>query len=318
VSRRRRVLLYRAIGLGDFLTGVPAYRGVIRACPDDEVTLAAPTELSGLAGLVGGMHGFVATDALAVPRWSGPPPDLAVNLHGKGPQSHRVLQALDPGWIVAFASQEAGVDGPSWHPDEHEVSRWCRLMLEHGVDADEQDLSLAAPDGPPPVAGATVVHPGAATTQRRWPADRFAAVAAHLRAQGHEVVLTGVAAERDLAIEVATRAGLPRSAVLAGRLDLVGMAALVAAARLVVCGDTGVAHLATAYSTPSIVLFGPMSPTLWGPPPDREIHQVLWRPAAVGSPSRTGIRSEPDAALMALAVDDVLRAVGRLERPAVS
>jgi ADP-heptose:LPS heptosyltransferase len=45
----------------------------------------------------------------------------------------------------------------------------------------------------------------------------------------------------------------------------------------VICGDTGVAHLATAYGTPSVVLFGPMPPALWGPPPERRQHLVLWR-----------------------------------------
>lgn len=41
------------------------------------------------------------------------------------------------------------------------------------------------------------------------------------------------------------------------------------------CGDTGVGHLATAYRTPSVLLFGPVSPALWGPPPHRTEHTVL-------------------------------------------
>ena len=36
------------------------------------------------------------------------------------------------------------------------------------------------------------------------------------------------------------------------------MSAVVARARMVVCGDTGVAHLASAYGTPSVLLFGPV------------------------------------------------------------
>ncbi len=45
-----------------------------------------------------------------------------------------------------------------------------------------------------------------------------------------------------------------------GRLGLGGLAGRVASARLLVCGDTGVAHLATACGTPSVLLFGPTDP----------------------------------------------------------
>jgi ADP-heptose:LPS heptosyltransferase len=71
----------------------------------------------------------------------------------------------------------------------------------------------------------------------------------------------------------------------------------VAGAALVLCGDTGIAHLATALGTPSVVLFGPVPPSLWGPPPDRPQHVALW--------------ADPDG-LLDLTVDQVLAAAGRL------
>nr|WP_249355415.1 glycosyltransferase family 9 protein [Nocardia farcinica] len=43
-----------------------------------------------------------------------------------------------------------------------------------------------------------------------------------------------------------------------------------------VCSDTGVGHLATAFGTPSVVLFGPNPPAWWGPPPQRRRHVALW------------------------------------------
>ena len=66
--------------------------------------------------------------------------DMAVNLHGRGPQSHRALRGLRPGRLVAFAAE--GHDGPPWREDEHEVRRWCRLLEQHGIAADPGDLSL--------------------------------------------------------------------------------------------------------------------------------------------------------------------------------
>jgi ADP-heptose:LPS heptosyltransferase len=97
--------------------------------------------------------------------------------------------------------------------------------------------------------------------------------------------------------------------VLAGRTDLMGLAAAVAAAGRVVCGDTGVAHLATALGRPSVVLFGPTPPSAWGPPPDRPRHRVLWA-GRVGDPHA----AEPDPGLLEIGVDDVLAALDRLER----
>ncbi len=65
--------------------------------------------------------------------------------------------------------------------------------------------------------------------------------------------------------------------------------------------DTGVAHLATAFGTPSVTLFGPTPPGEWGPPPDRPQHAVLYR-GGRGDPHG----ERPDAALLAITVDDVL------------
>jgi ADP-heptose:LPS heptosyltransferase len=103
---------------------------------------------------------------------------------------------------------------------------------------------------------------------------------------------------------VCIRSGLPVTAVLAGNLSLGEFAATIAAARLVVSADTGAAHLASAYSTPSVVLFGPAPPEIWGPPPGP--HLVLTR-----ADLRRGdtFAADPDPALLAVSVQDVLAAV---------
>ena len=311
---RPRLLVLRALGLGDFLTGVPALRALRRGFPDHEVVLAAPRVLEPLVELAGVADRVLDTSGLEPPGWSGPAPDLAVNLHGKGPQSHRLLAGLGPRRLVAFGSAEAGHEGPVWRADEHEVRRWCRLVAESlRLPADPADLRLAVPATEPPAAGAVVVHPGAAFGARRWPPDRFAAVARWARDRGHRVVLTGGPAEADLADAVRRAAGLPADAVLAGRTDLTAHAALVASAALVVSGDTGVAHLASAYATPSVVLFGPVSPASWGPPADGP-HAVLWHGTGGGDPWG----DEPDPALLAVQVDEVLAAAERMLRPVVT
>jgi ADP-heptose:LPS heptosyltransferase len=268
--------------------------------------LATTEALRPLAGLIDAVDEVLPARELEPLDWSGPPPELAVDLHGKGPASHVVVADLAPGRLLTFASP--GYPGPTWYADEHEVHRWCRLVSEGlGVPADPDALDLAVPAVPPPVHGAALVHPGAAYPGRRWPPDRFAAVGRHLAAAGHDVRITGGPAEVPLARSVAELAGLGEDAVLAGRTSTLELAAVVAAARVVVSGDTGIAHLATAYRRPSVVLFGPVSPTLWGPPP-RAQHIVLWHGDGAGDPWGATL----DPALARITVDEVIAALERV------
>jgi len=306
------ILVLRALGLGDLLTGLPALRALREAFGGERVVLAAPPALGPLA-----LHSGAVDEVLPTRPWEPLPTRVraarvALDLHGRGPQSHRLLLAAEPRRLVAFAHPDVpeSAGGPTHRDDEHEVARWCRLLQESGIPADPSRLELRPPSVRPARSGhgATVVHPGAASRARRWPADRFAAVARSEHAQGRRVVITGGADERDLAAEVARLAGLAPSSVLAGRTDLLGLASTVATAGRVVCGDTGVAHLATALGTPSVLLFGPTAPALWGPPPDRPQHRVLWA-GRTGDPHG----EEPFGGLLQIEVADVLAELDRLE-----
>ncbi|MFG3421448.1 glycosyltransferase family 9 protein [Micromonospora sp. NPDC048063] len=306
------ILALRALGVGDLATAVPALRALRTAHPDQELALAAPAWLAPLVGLVGGVDRLVPTDGLGRLDPTVRRPHIAVNLHGRGPESHRVLADTRPGRLFAFANPAAGHhDGPDWADDEHEVHRWCRLLRWYGTAADPADLGLRRPPTGDAPTGATVLHPGTKVMAKRWPAERFAALARELTRRGHRVVLTGSADERALAERVAYDAGLPGTAVLAGRTGLAGLAAVVAYARLVVCGDTGAAHLATGYGTASVVLFGPVPPARWGPPPDRPRHRVLWA-GARDWPRWDGVGTHPT--LAAVGVDEVVAAVDEAER----
>jgi ADP-heptose:LPS heptosyltransferase len=110
---------------------------------------------------------------------------------------------------------------------------------------------------------------------------------------------------------VARRAELPAGADLTGRTGLGELAAVVAGARLVVSGDTGAAHLASAYRRPSVVLFGPESPSRWGPPEDGP-HVVIAHGAGGGDPHASAL----DPALSRITVEEVLVAArGLLGEP---
>ena len=90
---------------------------------------------------------------------------------------------------------------------------------------------------------------------------------------------------------------------LAHGMTLLEVVALVADAPLLVCGDTGLGHVATATATPSVLLFGPSAPSSWGPPPGCTRHRVLWG-GTTGDP--LGARVDPGLARITVA--DVLGA----------
>jgi ADP-heptose:LPS heptosyltransferase len=303
-----RALVLRAIGLGDYLAGVPALRALRRALPEHELVLAAPSALEPLVRLTDAVDRLLPTRELEPIPWRGEPPEVAVDLHGNGPASKRLLQASRPRRLVAFGGPGGDgrpVPGPAWRTAEHERQRWCRLVSEaFGVRADPDDVGIEAPTDPAVVPDAVVLHVGAASASRRWPAERFVCVAAWARQRGEAVVLTGSAPEQAVAERVARAAGLAPSAVLAGPTDLFQLAATVAAARLVVSGDTGIAHLASAYATPSVVLFGPVSPAVWGPPAGGP-HTVLWHGDGTGDAHGVDV----DPALLAITVDEVVTAM---------
>lgn len=318
------LLALRALKLGDLLVSVPALHAVRRHRPDHHLVLAVPGWLEPVVDLVDGVDALLPTPGLDAPLPLAPGiVDTVLNLHGNGPESRGMLDALHAphrlghrwpphGARPALAAGEpAGAptwDGPEWQDGMLERARWARLVTAHGMPADPDEVWLRDP-GPTDRPGATVVHVGAFYGSRAWPVERFATVARALADEGADVVLTGGTADVPRAAQVARLAGLDDHHLLAGRTGLREVAALVAAADLVVSVDTGVAHLASAFATPSVVIFGPAPVEEWGPPPGP--HVVL-----TDARLRRGdtFGHEPDPALLAVTADDVLDAARRVRR----
>lgn len=294
----RPVLVLRALGLGDALTAVPAFRGLRRLYGDRPLLLAGRRPVSEWLVRLGLADGVVPTEGL-----SGEPPGrslgrhAAVNLHGRGPESHQLLLSAAPEELIAFDCPAAGHRSPStWRLEEHEVDRWCRLVRDAGGKCSADDLRLTfAVSGD----GVVVVHPGAASVARQWPIDRWTQVIAELREDGRHVVLTG--AETDLCAELSAATGAED---LSGRLSLDELAQRIASAALLLSGDTGVAHLATAAGTRSVTLFGPTPPAWWGPAIDPESHTVLYHGDRPGDPHA----DVPDPALLLIQPAEVVSA----------
>jgi len=121
------------------------------------------------------------------------------------------------------------------------TDRAGRWLAEHGLAG----ARLAA------------LAPGAAHATKRWPVAHWSALAERLGTAGYRPVVVGGPEDRGLAQQLVAEGGGNSVASAAGEFSLQETGALLARARVVVSGDTGVMHMATGVGTPVVALFGP-------------------------------------------------------------
>lgn len=106
-----------------------------------------------------------------------------------------------------------------------------------------------------------LVAPGSAWKTKRWPPQSFATIVARLEERGYRVALIGGPGDRGTAEEVAANVS-DTVANLTGKTTLREMAALIAGAALLVCNDSAPVHVASAFDTPTVAVFGPTTPEM--------------------------------------------------------
>ena len=301
----RRVVILRALQLGDLLCAVPAWRALRAALPEAEIVLIGLPWARDFAR----RFKHYIDDWIEFPGYPGLPErqpeleaipefigllqrghwDLALQMHGNG-------SIVNPLVEVFGARLSAGFYRPGEYcPDpQHfmvypegipEIHRHMELMEFLGIplqgdglefplnDEDERALH-AVPGARELMPGEyACIHPGSRAANRRWSPRQFAAVADALAGRGLRVVLTGSAEEQELAETVAETMRAP-ALNLAGRTSLGALGVLVRDARLLVSNDTGVSHVAAALRVPSVVIFGASDPKRWAPL-NRRLHRVV-------------------------------------------
>lgn len=302
-AQPRRILVIWHAALGDTVALLPALKALRRAYPDAHITLGVPPNMTAhhlpraaLAVDEVLALGFVwSGDRIAELRgmWRLFRRDFDLVVNGGGsffmPEVYftgapRMISLYDghPGsapYGAALLTDRsihqadnnlALVEALTGRP-EPEEGRVPRLDLpEEEVAARGQAVrtALGLEEGVPLV----LIHPGSTLASRRWPTERFAALATGLLSRRPElhVVLTGVPKEQELVSSILRAVPstlLPRVHDSLGRTDLTGLIGLLAHARLLVSNDTGIMHLARARGTPLIALMGPEDDLLWGPHP---------------------------------------------------
>ncbi|MBN1822893.1 MAG: glycosyltransferase family 9 protein [Endomicrobiales bacterium] len=160
----------------------------------------------------------------------------------------------------------------------HEVDSFLDLAARAGADNADPSLALdvgennlaevrrrLAVDGIPE-GGYVVVHPssGKNAWQRSWPKDKHENLIKKIVGGGAKVVVTGTLDDAALADAlVSVSAGDARN--WCGKTSLLELAALVKLSKAVVCGNTGIMHMASALNKPLVAIHGPTNPAKWGP-----------------------------------------------------
>jgi heptosyltransferase-1 len=149
-----------------------------------------------------------------------------------------------------------------------------------------------------------LLNPGAGWGAKRWPVERYAAVAAALAARGDCVLVNAGPGEEALANAIAAQSHGAARPLISTLSQLVALTRRVA---LVIGGDTGPVHLASALARPVVGIYGPTDPARNGPFGSRM--RVLRSPLSRRDHSR---RTQPEAGLLTITPDAVLEAAQSL------
>ncbi len=191
---------------------------------------------------------------------------------------------------VELASAIAGDDlSPvqPWLPVDAEAETWCDREF-----ADEKSRRIV------------LVNPGAGWGAKRWPVERYAAAAQGLIERGLRVLVNAGPGEEPLADAITAATGGKAETVVPTLGQLIALTRRVA---LVIAGDTGPLHLACALGCPVVGIYGPTDPSRNGPFGTR--FRVLRSPESRRDHTR---RAEPEAGLLTITPEDVLKAADEL------
>lgn len=285
VAAVRKIAVLRANALGDFIFGLPAMEALRAAYPQAELVLLCA---GWIADFVNARPGPI-TRAVAVPAFrgvtvapDGPEDvaaqagflramaaesfDLAVQLHGGGRHSNPLTGRLGARLTVGLRADDAPPLDRSVPYDyyQREVLRYLEVVALVGArpvtvvprlavtPADLVEAAGVVPEDGRPLA---VIHPGVGDERRRWPAEKFAAVAQALARRGVRLVLTGTPQDRELCAQVAALSGAGAVENACERLSLKGLAGLLSRSRLVVSNDTGPLHVGAAVGAATVGVY---------------------------------------------------------------
>ncbi len=288
----RRVLVVRLRSIGDTVLATPALHALRRFLPAARIDVlledwVAPllTDHTDVDTVITVARASTLARLALVRRLRAARYDVAFNLHG-GSTAALLTWASGARQRVGYAhyrfsalhNHRAPPAAELWQqPQTHSAEQQLALVGWTGVPVTDrpsarlvvtaqarasvaQQLRAAGLSEAQPF---VLFHPAAAFDSKQWAAENFARVAADCAARGLSVV--AVAAPHERATLAALSAHTPTPIISFTGLTLPELTALAAAARLFVGNDSGVAHIAAATNTPTVVVFGSSNVAHWRP-----------------------------------------------------
>jgi ADP-heptose:LPS heptosyltransferase len=326
LERLDKIVLFRALQLGDMLCAIPAIRALHKAYPLAKITLVGlPWSRILLERFPAYFHSLIIFPGY--PGFSEQPADktsfpgfleqvqqskfdLALQMHGSGIISNPLVDLFAAKNVAGFYTKD------NFCPDKnlfieypsniHEINRHLHLMDFLGIseagtelefpileqdkaDFEQLELILKPKEY-------VIIHPGARDMARRWPPESFANVADYCSKQGLKVVITGTRDELEV-VERVVQSMTCKPIVVAGKTSFGAVAVLIKNAAALISNCTGVSHIAAALKTKSIVVSLNPEPARWAPL-DKSVHTTIeW-----ASASYEDVKKEVAALLMGVGV----------------
>jgi len=289
----QRILLIRPSALGDVCRSAPALASLRAAFPNARIDWLVRDVFADAVRAHPALTGVVEFPRDRLRRWwtpGGIGPARAWLRSLREPRYDAVvdLQGLARSGLFALATRAPVRVGPAGaaefaslaytrrvrtNPRAHVVERALEIVRALGAEP-VRDVRLYAPaDAPHPApdlarARTSVLAPTSAWPGKRWPAERFAALARRLLDTGavERVAVVGAAGERGSIGPVLDLCrDDPRAVDLVGRTTVGGLMRAIESAALVVAHDSAAAHLAVGFGRPLVALLGPTDARLAGP-----------------------------------------------------
>jgi ADP-heptose:LPS heptosyltransferase len=301
-TARPKIAIFRALQLGDLLCSIPAVRGLRQAFPQAEIVWIGlpwtPNFVQRFAHYIDRCIIFPGYPGLPEQEWNADAWevfveqmkeeafDLIIQLHGNGSIVNAMLQQLGAKQLAGYHRPDCYMD-PAWfmeYPDYgHEINRHIHLMEFLGISCQgpelefpitpEEEAALHELIALQPDEQYVCIHPGSRGAWRQWPPEYFAALADVCARAGYTVFITGT--QDELPITQQVQAHMQELNVnLAGKTNLGVAGALIRQASLLISNCTGVAHIAAALHTPSLVISMDGEPERWGAL-DHHLHKTI-------------------------------------------
>lgn len=290
----RRIIVRGTNWVGDAVMTVPALRELRGLLPNAHITLATRSWARDLFEgtefiddlLVEDRRGLSSVPG-QVKDWKSGGFDLAI-LFTNSFQSALIPALARIRWRLGYATERRSlflthpVKLPEWRSSRHEVYYYLNLIeqlrsilgtaprrdvsvpncaLKVSTESQEEARALLQTNGV--VAGRPLIAlcPGSINSRaKRWPAERYAALADRLiKELGASVLLIGSAEELDVSLDVKSRMSQP-PLLLTGKTTLGQLVGVLNQMDLLISNDTGPSHIASALGRPTLTIFGPTNP----------------------------------------------------------